>query len=260
MKTKLIICLLFIFGLILFKNASGDDFSDAILKTRKEFNAATNKNDKDALIKVRGQFERILQLKKNVWLVNYYIAHVDFMLSYAVMTDNKPNDDVKKYTESSLNMLDKCTNLKDDFAEAYILKMAVNSNRFMYEPDKLNDIIGKISENKATAIKLDPDNPRIYVIDGMNTYYTPEAFGGGADNALPILKKAYDLFQTYKPADETYPTWGNDLACGMLALCEIKLGKLDEAKKYMDKALGINPDSGLIKNEVQKEYDKANTK
>ena len=260
MKTKLVLCILFLFSLVIFKNAFGDDFSDAILKARKDFNAASNKNDKDALLKVRGEFERILQLKKNEWLVNYYLSHVDFMLSYTGIVDGKPNDDVKKYTESSLKMLDKCTDMKDDFAEAYVLKMAVNSNRFMYEPDKLNDIIAKISENKERAMKLDPYNPRLYLIDGMNTYYTPEAFGGGAEKSLPMFQKSYDLFGTYKPADDTYPNWGNDLCAGMLALCEIKLGKLDDAKKYMDKGLEINPESGFIKGQVQKEYDDAVSK
>ena len=82
MKLKFILSILFIFGLIIYKNAYSDDFSDAINKAKKDFYNASNKNDKDALVKVRGQFERILQLKKNKWLVNYYIADVDLSLSY----------------------------------------------------------------------------------------------------------------------------------------------------------------------------------
>jgi tetratricopeptide (TPR) repeat protein len=259
MKIKFIFCLLFIFGLVIFKNTYGDDFSDAIIRAKKDFLAASNKNDKAALTKVRGQFERILQLKKSEWLVDYYLADVDLVLSYTAIQD-KNNDDLKKYTESSMKLLDKCTDLKDDFAEAYILKMAVNGNRYMYEMDKMNDIIAKQSEAKDKAKRLEPDNPRFYLVDGYGVYYTPEAFGGGVDNSLPLFQKSYDLFQTYKVKDETYPDWGYDMASGMLAMCYIKQGKMDDAKKYLDKALEINPDSGFIKNEVQKEYDKANSK
>jgi tetratricopeptide (TPR) repeat protein len=259
MKTKFNFYLLFIFSLVIFKNAYSDDFSDAIGKAKKDFLAAANKIDKATLTKVRGQFERILQLKRNEWLVNYYLADVDLTLSYSAMQD-KNNDDIKKYTESSLKLLDKCTDVKDDFAEAYILKMAVNSNRFMYEMDKMNDIISKQSEAKDKAKKLEPDNPRYYLIDGMNTYYTPEAFGGGVDNALPLFQKSYELFKTYKPKDETYPNWGYDMCAGMLAMCSIKLDKMDAAKEFIDKALEINPDSGFIKNEVQKAYDEKKSK
>jgi len=257
MNKKFILSVLFIFCFIIFKNSYGDDFSDAIMKAKKDFLTASDKDEKADLMKVRGEFERILQLKKNEWLVNYYLADVDLVLSYSAMQD-KNNDDVKKYTESCLKLLDKCTEVNDGFADGYILKMAANSNRFMYEMDKMNDIIAKQTEAKDKAKQLEPDNPRFYLIDGMNTYYTPEMYGGGVDKAQPMFQKSVDLFQTYKPKDESYPNWGNDMALGMLAMCYIKNGKMDDAKKCMDKALEVNPDSGFIKNTVQKEYDDAN--
>lgn len=257
MNKKLILTVLLVLTLLSLKFTYCDDFSDAVIKARKDFLTAADKNDKSAILKARGQFERILQLKKNEWLINYYLADADLLLSYSAMQD-KNNDDLKKYTESCLKLLDKCTDVKDDFAEAYILKMAANGNRFIYEMDKMNDIIAKQSEAKEKAKKLEPDNPRFYLMDGMNTYYTPEAFGGGVDRALPLFQKSNDLFQTYKVKDETYPNWGYDLCLGMLALCDIKSGKMDEAKKFIDKALEVNPNSGFIKSQVQKEYDDKN--
>ena len=254
MKIKLFIFLFLIISLLIYKELRSDDFSDAIVKAKKDFNTASNKGDKDALLKVRGEFERILQLKKNEWLINYYLAHVDFIISN-VATEAKNNDDVKKYTESSLKLLDKSIELRDDFSETYILKMAVESMLFMYEPDKMNDIIAKQSEAKDKAEKLEPDNPRLYLMEGMNIYYAPEQFGGGADKALPLFQKSYDLFQTRNEKDETYPNWGTDMAPAMIALCYIESGNFDDAKKYIDKALAINPDSGFIKDYVQKEYD-----
>lgn len=254
MKKLITITLLMLFSLLTFEQSFADDFSDAIVKTKKKFMDAANKNDQTALLKVRGDFERILQLKKNEWLVNYYLAMTDWMLSYSAL-DKKNNDDVKKYTESSLALIDKCTVANSDFGEAWILKMGVESNRWMYEPEKMQDIMTKSGEAKDNAKKLDPDNPRYYLVDGSNTYYTPANFGGGVENALPILQKSWDNFGTYKPKDETYPSWGKDQAAGMLALCYIGSDKLDEAKKWMDKALEVNPDSGFIKNYVQKQYD-----
>jgi tetratricopeptide (TPR) repeat protein len=231
-----------------------DDFSDAIMKVKKKWKENTDYSVQ-GLLKIRGDFERILQLKKNQWLVDYYMGMVDMLISYQ-MAEKKDNDAVKKYTESSIDMLNKATDLKDDFAEAYILKFAVTSNRWMYEPNKMNDILAAQTEAKDLAKKNDPDNPRLYLVDGINTYYTPEMFGGGVDKAQPLFEKSYELFKTYKPVDETYPNWGKDQVCGYLALCCIKNDKLNDAKSWIDKGLEADPDSDFIKNQVQKEYDK----
>lgn len=252
-KKTILICVLMAFMLSA-NMIYADDFSDAIMKVKKKWKENTD-NSEQGLLKIRGDFERILQLKKNQWLVDYYMGMVDMLISYR-MAEKKDMDAVKKYTESSIDMLNKATDLKDDFAEAYILKFAVSSNRWMYEPNKMNDILSFQAEAKDLAKKHDPDNPRLYLVDGMNTYYTPEMFGGGADKALPLFEKSYELFKTYKPVDETYPNWGKDQVCGYLALCCIKNDKLDDAKSWIDKGLEADPDSDFIKNQVQKEYDK----
>ncbi len=255
MKKIISILLIAVFCFGLSSVSYADEFSDAIMKAKKKMKETENKSDEQSLLKIRGDFERILQLKKNQWLVNYYMALIDMMISFTA-AGKKDMDAVRKYTESSIDLLNKATDLKDDFAEAYILKFAVNSNRWMYEADKMNDIMAKQSEAKDLAKKYDPDNPRLYLIDGINSYYTPESFGGGADIAEPLFEKSYALFQTYKPVDETYPDWGKDQVCGYLALCCIQKDKLEDAKKWMDKGLEINPDSDFIKDNVQKEYDK----
>jgi hypothetical protein len=178
--------------------------------------------------------------------------------SYSDMESGKSdNDNVKKYTESCITLLDKATDLKDDFSEAYILKMSAQGNRWSYEPGQMNDIIAKSTQAKETAKKLEPDNPRFYLVDSYGVFYTPEAFGGGPEKAQPGFEKSWDFFQTYKPKDETYPDWGKDQAAGMIAMCYIKQDKLSDAKKWIDKALEVSPESGFIKNYVMKQYEKA---
>ena len=95
MKKTILYLVLAVFSTLSVSNLFADDFSDAIIKSKKKLLEAGSKNDPAALLKVRGDFERILQLKKNEWLVNYYLAYVDFILSYTAM-DKKNNDDVKK--------------------------------------------------------------------------------------------------------------------------------------------------------------------
>ncbi len=256
MKKTFLTLFILIAGLMSFTSIYADDYSNAMLKAIKKMDEAADKNDKAAMLKVRGDFERILQLKKNEWMVNYYLGFVDYMLSRTA-TEEKNNDDVKKYTESSISLFDKSTDGNDQFADAFIMKMAAQGNRWQYEPNKMNDIIAKTQEAKDIAMKLEPENPRYYLVDGYMTFYTPESFGGGVDKAQPMFEKAWEYSKTYKPKDETYPNWGNDQAAGMAAMCYIQNGKLDEAKKWIDMALEVKPESNFIKGFVMTEYDKA---
>ncbi len=254
-KITLSAIVMLLFAFLVIENAKADDYSEAMMKAMKKMGDAADKNDKAALLKSRGDFERILQLKKNEWMVNYYLGFVDYMLSRTAV-EEKNNDDMKKYTESALSLLDKATDVKDDFADAYIMKMAVQGNRWQYEPDKMNDIIAKTQEAKDRAMKLEPENPRYYLVDGYMTFYTPESFGGGVDKAQGMFEKSWGYFKTYKPKDETYPNWGNDQAAGMIAMCFIKNDKKDEAKKWIDAALEVKPGSGFITGFVMPEYEK----
>jgi hypothetical protein len=254
---KTILSALVLAVLFVSKGAFADDYSDAMVKSLKKLDAINDLSDRTALQKVRGDFERILQLKKNQWMVNYYMAMCDMLLAWSYMGETPDKDNIKKYTESCLDLLDKATDMKDDFAEAYVLKMSATSNRWQYEPAKMNDIITKSAEAKDMAKNLDASNPRYYLVDGTNTFYTPENFGGGVDAAMPILEKSWEFFGTFKPVDETYPVWGKDQAAAMIAMCYIKKDKLDEAKTWIDKGLEIKPESGFIKNYVMKQYEKA---
>ena len=255
MKTIISAVLIILLSGIFSLNLKADDYTDAMVKAVKKMVDAADKNDKAALTKVRGDFERILQLKKNEWMVNYYLGSLDYMLS-RFAADEKNNDDVKKYTESAIALLDKSTDVNDQFADAFIMKMAVQGNRWQYEPNKMNDIIAKTTEAKDKAYKLEPENPRYYLIDGYMTFYTPESFGGGVDKAQPMFEKAWEYSKTYKPKDETYPNWGNDQAAGMVAMCYIKNEKPDDAKKWIDLALEVKPESNFIKTFVMPEYEK----
>lgn len=252
-KTLLLVLLLITFGLNTVLKAD-DDFTKAIVKAKASLRTAINKYDEKEMIKARGQFERILQLKKNTWLVNYYLALCDYNISTTGM-ESKDNDKVKKYTQSGLELLDKSILERDNFADAYVLRMSLNYNRFQYEMDKMTSIIADVTAAEETAKKLDPTNPRFHLVQGIATFYTPAAFGGGVDKAQPMLEKSVELFSLIKNTDETLPDWGNSAAYGYLALCQLDGDKLTEAKANMDKGMALDPDSKFLTGYVKKEYD-----
>ena len=68
------------------------------------------------------------------------------------------------------------------------------------------------------GMELDPKNPRIYYLQGMSLFNTPEQFGGGKDKAKPLLAKAVEFYGTAQPK-AFYPDWGKKEAEEQLALC-----------------------------------------
>jgi len=261
MKKSYQIIIIFIIGLLLnISDAYADDFTEAMLNAKKNLKAAADNFSKEELIKVRGEFERIKQLKKDIWLVDYYIAYTDYNIALTEM-ESEDKEEIEKYTKSGLDVINKSIELKDDFSDSYVLKVSLNFNRWQFEPGQMNDIISEVKEANILAEKYDADNPRYYLVNGISKYWTPEQFGGGVEEALPELNRSNELFETRVEPSELYPDWGYDWTLGYLALCMIKRndeGDMDKAGDYIEKALEVNPESGFIKNYVKKEYEKAN--
>ena len=70
-----------------------------------------------------------------------------------------------------------------------------------------------------TGMKLNPNNPRLYYLQGMSLFNTPVQFGGGKDKAKPLFEKAIELYKVENPLP-LYPNWGRSHAEQQLALCQ----------------------------------------
>ena len=57
-------------------------------------------------------------------------------------------------------------------------------------------------------MKLDPENPRPYLLKGQSAMYTPPQYGGGKEVALPLLEQAVEKFKSFKPKSSIMPNWG----------------------------------------------------
>jgi cytochrome c-type biogenesis protein CcmH/NrfG len=61
-----------------------------------------------------------------------------------------------------------------------------------------------------TAIKLNPENPRPYYMQGTTVLYTPEEFGGGKKAAQPLFEQAMKLFEKSNTESGLMPSWGKE--------------------------------------------------
>lgn len=255
MKTKLFFILAVL--LITATAVKADDFKDAMIKAKKNLTDATNTMDEKQLLKVRGEYERILQLKQDEWLVNYFIAYVDYNLAYTGMSEGKNDmEKMKKYNNSAIELINKAIEQKSDFSESYILKYGLNFNRFVYEMEKMMEIATTSAQLEQKIKAMDNDNPRFQYLLGASAYFTPENFGGGVSKSIPIFEKSIQLFSSRIEKEEYYPDWGGDQAYGYIALAYNKLEQFDKVKEYYDKGKELYPNSGFLNNYIKSELEK----
>ena len=69
------------------------------------------------------------------------------------------------------------------------------------------------------AMALNPNNPRVYYLQGMSLFGTPEQFGGGKAAAKPLFEKAVALGKA-EQEKPLYPHWSLEQSEAMLKLCQ----------------------------------------
>jgi len=234
--------------LVLTAAASGpQDLKDpAVVKSfeaaKAKLQAGINTWNKEVSQEARDLFLGCLMRTKpeNAYL-NYYVALADFWLaSYAIASEEmaeceRMSIDGQKYAEKAMA-------LEPSLAEADALYGYLVGMQLASQTEKDVMLGMKSMQHMEQALAAEPDNPRIQFLKGFYQRYLPEAFGGGADSALPYLEKAIELFDKEKVSGLLKPSWGKDVTLLNAAL--IYKDKKDTAKavELLKKALAANPD------------------
>lgn len=157
-------------------------------------------------------FERIADAEKNQWLPYYYAALSNILRGFS---DTKANKD--ELAERADALIAKAEAIDPKNAEIFLLKSMTSTLHMLVDPQTRWQQYGAaVNENREKAKQLDPNNPRVYFLEGQNVFGTPKEFGGGKEKAKPLFEKSVALFKTYKPAGDLYPNWGLKSAQQML--------------------------------------------
>ena len=175
-------------------------------KTAEDFNKLAN------------TFERIGDAEKTQWLPYYYAGLALTMAGWMpAVTDKDANAD----RINALSAKAEANATSDaDKAEILTLKNMSATQQMIVDPQNRWMTYGQASgEALQKALKLDPNNPRLYYLQGMGLFGTPEQFGGGKEKAKPVFEKAVQLYKDQK-VKPLYPDWGSKQAADMLAQCQ----------------------------------------
>lgn len=164
------------------------------------------KPDVNALQQVANRFERIAAAESKEWLPRYYAAYCYVLLGFVGNTLTEKDQFLDKadvLLKESETLAAKPTDeiLVMEAYEAQIRLAADPMNRWQDEGEKFGQLLTK-------AKSLNPENPRIYYLEGSSMFFTPEEFGGGKKRAKPILEKANEKFSNFKPQSSVHPNWG----------------------------------------------------
>ncbi len=154
-------------------------------------------------------FERIARAVQNEWLPFYYAAYCYVQLSYLV-NENSEGD---IYVDKALEFNDKANDISPDNSEIYVMKGFILQASMNIEPMTRGMIYNsKCISMYKKAQELNPENPRSYLWHAVQLFNMPKFLGGGTEKGLPLLKKALEKYNTFKPESEIHPCWGKAYA------------------------------------------------
>jgi len=212
--------------------------------------------DESQMVQGKALLERALAVQADDPDVLYWIAFADYRLVIRTFYNNSQADEDKaeKLIDHALNCLEKA-NEKRPSSEAYALMGSLTGMSIQFNPISGMWKGPKSNGQFADAIKLNPENPRAYYLQGIGKMNTPEMFGGGAVKAIPSFVKAVELFEkeaTAASAPVTIPRWGYSECLAFLGNAYLATKDYDNAKRYFEQALAINPNARLAKNGLAK--------
>lgn len=168
------------------------------------------------LTELSAAFERIAEAEKNQWQPYYYAAYAKALSGYIAMEGNMQGgmaSTLDPIAEKAEQLLEKSEGLSKENSEIFLVKKMIASLKMMGDP--MNRYMQYGPEATAaleTAKKLNPENPRIYLLEGQDKFYTPEQFGGSKTEAKKLFELALQKFETFKPKNPLDPNWGKPAA------------------------------------------------
>ena len=150
-------------------------------------------------------FERIANAEQTQWLPYYYAAYC--LVNEAFMTQDKTK--VDPISDKAALLAEKAVALKGEDSELSCLLSLIAVSRIAVDPMTRGAKFGTESAELLEKAKTqNPENPRVYLLQGQNLMFTPEAFGGSKSKGKELLNVALQKFTAFKPENDIAPRWG----------------------------------------------------
>jgi hypothetical protein len=189
------------------------DLNASLKEALHSLQSATNMG---GLMAANNKFDLIAGKWANQWAANYYAAYSDAFISLQEK-DAKRRDQLLDMADK---YVDKMNGIDANSDESLVVTAFVAFARFQVDPANCwQKYLSLMTTDLEKAKKVNPDNPRVYYLQGVPLFFRPKTYGGGKDVAKPYFAKAKDLFAKEDAANSGKPAWGEKENADYLAKC-----------------------------------------
>ena len=185
----------------------------------------------DGLSELANAFERIANAETNQWLPFYYAALCNVSAGTMIGSGgdmmSAKSEKTDPYADKADALLAKADVLMKDNSEIFIVKKQIATLRMLGDPMNRYMTYGpEAAADLEEAKKLNPENPRAFLLEGQDKYFTPEQFGGSKEEAKKLFEEAMKKFEAFKPESSIHPTWGLSQVKYMMSLMKQLFGDM----------------------------------
>jgi tetratricopeptide (TPR) repeat protein len=156
-----------------------------------------------------------------------------------------------KHVEAAIDALEKIGENSPFYAEACILLQGLYGRKLGMKPLSGMTLLHRMNKVADQARRLVPGNPRRILMEAVQDFHAPKAWGGDKDRARLGFQRAVELLKTQAPqsnaAQGPGPDWGLEDAWAWLGIVYADQGNPSMANRCYAAALACNPNFGWVR-------------
>lgn len=163
----------------------------------------------DKVWEAANMFERIAQAEQEKWLPPYYVAQINVIKSFGEKDKTKISAQLEK-AQDFINLAKTNSNENPEIlvleAQWYTAWIAFDGQQYGMKYS------GKVQQLYSKALEIAPNNPRVILSKAEWDMGSATFFNQPLDPYCKDIRRAIELFATFKPEGKFYPTYGEDRA------------------------------------------------
>lgn len=213
---------------------AGDGFADA----RRALADAVSSGRDPEIRRARDAFAVLAASDPKSPELAYWLALADWRL-VPVLPDSEKTS-ARTLVKDGIAACDRAIAAKPRFADAIALRAGLQGMAYQFVSPQAGMALGaEMEEGLGRALGMEPENPRVLLLKGMNDLHKPKEVGGGPEKAKPSLEAAVAAFAKV-PAGGALD-WGRDDALVWSGICASRMGDWAVARARFEQVLAANP-------------------
>lgn len=159
------------------------------------------------------QFEQLYAIDKSNWLIPYYASLLNSRMCLLKLGDRE------QLANAALLWISRAKSIELN-DEIYCAESLANTAKMSINPTlRWLSYEDKILNPLKLAKKMNPHNPRVYLLEANIQRKLPILFGGGCKTAIPIAKKAEQYLNQQVLSSSILPGWGRQSLAEFKSAC-----------------------------------------